>query len=564
MKKIVNSDLFLILLLSLLSCILYLPKGMPEVPGLNNELTRVAEYVHSMRGVIFPVRWAANLDGGYGQPIFNFYSPLFLIVSSLQVFLGLSIIQAVKGSVLLFTFMGGVGIYYFTREFFGREGAHIALIVFFIFPYRYVDLYIRAAFAEYTALCLAPFVLYGLFLMAREKSFCGSSFLLLIISGTMFVLSHNLSLLMYAPIFILFFLVNVGIHKNWMSIIRGSLAGLIIFCLSAFFLLPVLLEKKYIQHGLLLIGQLDYTKHFSSLSSLFWFSRVYSLTPFFLIILCVIFLVIIFKHKIIPKNTYLNLYFLFSILIIAFFMITPQSTIIYKHVSYLQYLQFPWRWLSPVMVITSVLSGSISFLSLKNSMDKNNSQQNKSGLFVNIILIFVVFSAALALLNMSDIRKAYVYWPNEYFRPENIRAQNLRATYLAEYRPVWVTEEPDIPIIRVLKCESNGAQFDFSENKKHSILRHYKIMLEDKCLITANIHYFPGWRVYHNDQPVPFEVTQRGLISFELPKGAHDIQIVFEETFVRKLGNAISLIGLAAMALMLFFHYSMRKRIEKH
>ena len=141
MKKIVNSDLFLILLLSLLSCILYLPKGMPEVPGLNNELTRIAEYVHSMRDTVFPVRWAANLDGGYGQPIFNFYSPLFLIVSSLQVLLGLSITQAVKGSVLLFTLIGGVGIYYFTREFFGREGARIALIVFFIFNAEFNNSY---------------------------------------------------------------------------------------------------------------------------------------------------------------------------------------------------------------------------------------------------------------------------------------------------------------------------------------------------------------------------------------------------------------------------------------
>jgi uncharacterized membrane protein len=276
-----TSDILLILVLTLLSCIFCFPKGMPEVPGLNNELTRIAEYVHSMQDVIFPVRWAANLDGGYGQPIFNFNSPLFLIVSSLQVLLGLSITQAVKGSVLLFTLIGGSGIYYFTQEFFGREGARIALIVFFIFPYRYVDLYIRAAYAEYTAFCLAPFVLWGLFLMAREKSFQMKSFLLVAIFGSLFILSHNLSLIMYSPIFILFFLVNIIIHKNWPSIIRGGLASLVVFSHTAFFLLPVLFEKKYIQHGLLLIGQMEYTKHFSNLSALFWFSKIYSLTPFF-------------------------------------------------------------------------------------------------------------------------------------------------------------------------------------------------------------------------------------------------------------------------------------------
>jgi hypothetical protein len=50
-----TSDILLILVLTLLSCILYFPKGMPEVPGLNNELTRIAEYVHSMRDTVFPV-----------------------------------------------------------------------------------------------------------------------------------------------------------------------------------------------------------------------------------------------------------------------------------------------------------------------------------------------------------------------------------------------------------------------------------------------------------------------------------------------------------------------------
>jgi hypothetical protein len=358
--------------------------------------------------------------------------------------------------------------------------------------------------------------------------------------------------------------VNIVIHKNWSSIFRAGLASLAVFSLTAFFLLPVLFEKKYIQHGLLLTGQLEYTKHFSNLSTLFWFSKIYSLTPFFLIIIFISFAVLIIKKQIIPKWLHLNLCLFFILLIFSLFMITPQSSILYEHVPYLKYLQFPWRWLSPVMVITSILSGSISFLFIKNLMAKNNAQQKKTSPFFTTILIFLVFSAALVFLNMSDIRKAYVHWPDEYFSPENIRTQNLRATYLAEYRPVWVTEEPDIPIIRELECESKDPFFDFNKKSRHSTLRRYEVLLGDKCHLTAQIYYFPGWRVYHNDQPVPFEVTQRGLISFELPKGTHDIQIVFAETFVRKMGNTISLIGLAATALVLFFHYSMRKRIDKH
>jgi hypothetical protein len=218
---------------------------------------------------------------------------------------------------------------------------------------------------------------------------------------------------------------------------------LLYFPYTAFFLLPVLFEKKYIQHGLLLIGQMEYTKHFSNLSTLFWFSKIYSLTPFFLIIIFISLSVLIIKKQIIPKWLHLNLCLLFTLLIFSLFMITPQSRILYEHLPYLKYLQFPWRWLSPVMVITSILSGSISFLFIKHLMAGNKAEQKKPSPFFTTILILLVFSSALVFLNMSDIRKTYVHWPDEYFSPENIRTQNLRATYLAEYRPVWAADEPD-------------------------------------------------------------------------------------------------------------------------
>jgi hypothetical protein len=272
------------------------------------------------------------------------------------------------------------------------------------------------------------------------------------------------------------------------------------------------------------------------------------------------FLVLIIKKQIIPKWLHLNLCLLFTLLIFSLFMITPQSKILYEHFPYLKYLQFPWRWVSPVIVITSILSGSISFLFIKNLMAGNKAEQKKTSPFFTTVLIFLVVSATLALLNMSDIRKTYVHWPDEYFSPENIRRQNLKATYLAEYRSVWAADEPDTPVIRELECESDDAFFDFNEKTRHSTLRRYEVQLGDKCHLTAQIYYFPGWKVYSNHQLITFEVTQKGLLSFELPKGTHDIKIVFEETYIRKLGNTLSFMGLAAMALTLFFHYLYRNR----
>ena len=77
----VYPDYLLIATLSLVFCVGLVHEGMPRGHDLIYEITRVAEYTNSLKDGGFPVRWSKNLEGGYGEPIFNFFPPLFLIVS---------------------------------------------------------------------------------------------------------------------------------------------------------------------------------------------------------------------------------------------------------------------------------------------------------------------------------------------------------------------------------------------------------------------------------------------------------------------------------------------------
>jgi protein-S-isoprenylcysteine O-methyltransferase Ste14 len=130
----------------------------------------------------------------------------------------------------------------------------LASFLFLLFPYKFIDLYIRNAFAEYTAMSIAPFVFLGLTLVSSDKIFNKHSFLLLVISGTFFVLSHNLSLMMYSPLFHCFFSFQSDCKKKYSWIKIWNFSRHPNFFAFKFFYFTCLFEVKFIQHSQLLIG----------------------------------------------------------------------------------------------------------------------------------------------------------------------------------------------------------------------------------------------------------------------------------------------------------------------
>lgn len=102
-------------------------------------LINLAEFDRMIRAGQFPVRWAADLDFGYGNPIFSFYSPSFYYLSEILVpFMGY--LGAIK-SVLIFSILGsGIFTYLLVKDWWGIWGGSsrqqlifFSLIVFWTF-----------------------------------------------------------------------------------------------------------------------------------------------------------------------------------------------------------------------------------------------------------------------------------------------------------------------------------------------------------------------------------------------------------------------------------------------
>jgi len=71
----------------------------------------------------------------------------------------------------------------------------------------------------------------------------------------------------------------------------------------------------------------------------------------------------------------------------------------------------------------------------------------------------------------------------------------------------------------------------------------------------SNTQYFPGWRVYIDGQKTPIEFQDqnwRGLITFPIPQGTHNIRIQFEETTVRIVANIFSVFSILLLGMTFF------------
>ena len=88
-----------------------------------------------------------------------------------------------------------------------------------------------------------------------------------------------------------------------------------------------------------------------------------------------------------------------------------------------------------------------------------------------------------------------------------------------------------------------------------------QLNLTQPKILTFYTFYFPGWRVYVDGVKTSIEFqdpNSRGLITYNVSKGEHNVKIVFEDTKVRLLGKILSLFFIGVFLVAILF----RKRIK--
>jgi uncharacterized membrane protein len=108
-------------------------------------------------GEIYP-RWAPHFYHGFGYPIFNYYAPLtYYLGLPVELLPPFDAVAGVKFVFVLGILAGGIGIYGFVRDHWGRPSGYVAAAVYLYAPYvQYIDPHARGVLAESFSLGIFP------------------------------------------------------------------------------------------------------------------------------------------------------------------------------------------------------------------------------------------------------------------------------------------------------------------------------------------------------------------------------------------------------------------------
>lgn len=513
------------------------------------QVMRVYQMRRCLNDGQLPCRWSPDMGWGYGQPMFNYYSAFPYYLGGLINLIGFSYVGTVKLLFLLSLLVSALFSYLLFKKFVPPAAALVGAAAYLTAPYHALDIFVRGAMAETWALSLLPAVLYAVVLLLEQPGIYRLIFLSLV--AAFFTTTHNISLLLSAPIIALFSLLV------WWFKGRGIKPLLYLFStallalgLSAFFLLPVIVEQGLINTAALTSDYFQYQAHFASVQQLL-FSHHWGYGPskfgvdddlsFFIgafqVLSYILALIPLFLF--LRRRRYQQVFFLlfaYVLALITLAMTHGKSVYIWDRLPFLKFVQFPWRFLGLNILGTSFLLAFIFSLIPKKAS----------------VILSTLTIAAMLLLNFRYFSFEH-YWP---WVTDDVKLSgelyNLQAkAALADYLPLSASVLPQEPAPDSPEVISGNVNVHYFDKRSNYFSTDIDVF-SSSAVIRFPVMYFPDWRIYHNAEPTAYPISinnDLGLITVSLDKGTHRLQGWLEDTFVRKVAN---LITLSTLGLILF------------
>lgn len=501
------------------------------------------------------VRWARNLEGGYGYPFFNFYAPLSYYLAEFWHLAGLDLFMAWKAHFFLMAFLSAWGAFLYARLFCGPAASTVAGLLYLLAPYHILNLYVRGNVAEFTAMTVLPFLVYYTHRLLRSSTdrsaLAGTA-----ASAAALILTHNLTGF-FGGLFVAGYCLAWAAVRRRFALLRVPVwAGLCGVLLSAFFWLPAALEMKHVQ-----IGSMQHTFRETPQHIVAWWQYFVGRWGFgdsvpgtadrmtfvlgwpqWALFAGGVIAALRTRRPAGEGNT--------AVLILGGALLLLLALASFPFVWRLpgfSALQFPWRLLA-VASFCMVLPAawSIELLSGRN---------RRLGSAAVVLSLAVTAAATAPKLRVQG------YFPNEpgMYRPENTR-NHFTSTNIGEFRPVWVRHLPqrdgETPLSRrrILNAGSGTTvrqispdvmtDFEFT-HRGGGPLAGEKLLYE--------VFYFPGWKLEVDGKPQPLRPQPgTGRIMFTARPGEHRYRLWLGLSPAQTAGTLLSLVGAVLLAMSAF------------
>lgn len=530
----------------------------------NAHILTISQFYKALSEGEFPVMWADKF-ANYGLPLGTIAHQIPNYLGGLFTFVTHDPLISYYLLILVSLVGSAIGVYLLLILLVSSEAALVATTVYTFTTYRITNIFVRGAMPELFMTIWIPYILIAIVKMQRDHH--RNTYFLFTLLCTLLILSHPMSLVLYLP-FIVFLLVSI-LKDHQMSWLRAGVSLVVALALSAYYLLPLKLESKYLYMGAnsnLLVN--DQSVDWAAISSpflryvcaelnyIFWRCADISFGPFELVLTSMLGVYVViwlfFSSRPIFDSTrianYFKLHFsshiskhVFILSIcctgIAFFLSSSLAEYLYVHIPLLGNIQIPSRFLSVYYFFFTIV---IAFL--------YDSISHKR--IASLVVIGLLYILLITLQFPQIYGKNYTHIPlaNFFFSKENYHGLMVQ--------PKWTVESTTYPTTPEKARIVSGDGVILKKTLRNAT-RTYVVRANTPVLISDSTFYFPGWNVYIDGSPATIEFQDnafRGVITFSVPVGTHEVRVVYEDTKVRKIGKIISLTTLFAILSALFLH----------
>ena len=561
-----RSPFLLLLLLTLFSWAPLLAPGyFLGAHDAKHNLFWLVQFDQGVRdGFLWP-RWAPDHVLGYGYPLFTFYAPLPFYVAELFHLLGASIAGAIKITWALAFVLSGVTMYRFARRLWGQGPGFVAALLYVYAPYHFVNIYVRAALAEFVAYALLPWALHcfwDLLEQGGRRRFAEYSqpFALAALSLGLILLTHSVTLILFPPALALLVLYWLLLRWRrdrqvpWRPAALALGAASLALLLAAIFLLPVIAESRYIVQEQFLPDTYRYSNQFLYLYQLFsgeWgfgnalpgpedgMSQQLGL---WLVVLGLAALPLLWRYRPPQRG------------VVAGFVAASLASVIatqaisgplWALIPPLALIQFPFRLLSLAALFLSLAAaGVLAALSAPRR---------------HLTPGFIALGLAVLLASYPYTQPQHTPVTDRNQSPAAVTDFEMAfpdmrgSTAFAEKPPVDSPKRAAyltgavLPLAGIIAGEGQVTAVRHGAGSEQ-----VRVSAGTPVTLQFYTYWYPGWRATANGQPVAIRAGgPDALITLDLPPGEHDVRIRFGNTPLRTLAAVLSVLAGVTIAILL-------------